>query len=294
MRNRVAFVLFTLFFASCAVALAAPPAKDGKSHDRYIRVLHNASGVPTALETAIVHCVPKDTTKTSPTVDLIGAVHIADSAYYEQLNREFQNYDAVLYELVASEKARTPRRSDPPGTSPLSMIQNGMKDVLALEFQLKGIDYTRKNMVHADMSPKEFAQSMESRGETVWTMIGRMFGYAMSQQAEAGDTNNFDLLAALFAKNRPLALKRVLADQFDRSQDSMAALEGPEGSTLISGRNQVALNVLRKQIADGKKKIAIFYGAGHLADLQKRLATQFDMVPAETRWLVAWNLKSKD
>ena len=39
------------------------------------------------------------------TVDLIGAVHIGDIAYYDELNKQFTQYDALLYELVA-----------PPGT----------------------------------------------------------------------------------------------------------------------------------------------------------------------------------
>ncbi len=50
-----------------------------------------------------------------------------------------------------------------------------------------------------------------------------------------------------------------------------AVLEGPKGSTLIGERNKRALDVLKKQIASGKKKIAVFYGAGHMVDMEKRL-----------------------
>ena len=99
------------------------------------------------------------------------------------------------------------------------------------------------------------------------------------------------MLLALFDKNRALALKRILAEQFDNSEGSLAALEGPAGSTLISGRNQVALDVLRKEIAAGKRKIAIFYGAAHMPDFQTRLRNEFGLTPVGTRWLVAWNLK---
>ena len=54
-----------------------------------------------------------------------------------------------------------PRPGDSGSNHPISLLQNGMKDLLELEFQLKGIDYTRKNMVHADMSPDQFAESMQ-------------------------------------------------------------------------------------------------------------------------------------
>jgi hypothetical protein len=70
-------------------------------------------------------------------------------------------------------------------------------------------------------------------------------------------------------------------------------LEGPGGSTLISGRNAIALKVLRKQIDDGKRKIAIFYGGGHMPDMDKHLRDDFGLVPVETRWLTAWDLKGK-
>src|SRR6187402_1049959 len=33
-------------------------------------------------------------------VDLMGVVHIADKDYYESLNKRFDTYDAVLFELV--------------------------------------------------------------------------------------------------------------------------------------------------------------------------------------------------
>ena len=168
-----------------------------------------------------------------------------------------------------------------------------MKDLLDLEYQLKGIDYTCKNMVHADMSPDEFAQSMQSRGESPWTMLGRVLAYGMAHENRADEVSGGDLLIAMFAEDRALALKRLLAQQFQQSDDALAALEGPRGSTLISGRNKVAIGVLRKEIAAGKKKIAIFYGGGHMPDFQKRLQDDFAMKPINTRWLTAWDLKSE-
>ena len=38
-----------------------------------------------------------------------------------------------------------------------------MTSALGLSFQLDEIDYTRPNLVHADMTPDEFAQSMRDR-----------------------------------------------------------------------------------------------------------------------------------
>jgi len=91
-------------------------------------------------------------------------VHIADQSYYDQLNREFADYDVVLYELVAPPGAKIPKPGSAKGGSPLSFMQRTMKDMLDLEFQLDTIDYEAKNLVHADMSPEEFAESMKRKG----------------------------------------------------------------------------------------------------------------------------------
>jgi hypothetical protein len=147
-------------------------------------------------------------------------------------------------------------------------------------------------MIHADMSPDQFAESMDKRGESAMTMLARMIGYELTRPAGSTDgADSGQLLLALLDNNRALALKRVLAEEFESSQGSLAALDGPGGSTLISGRNQVAIKVLRKQIAAGKRKIAIFYGAAHMPDLERRLRAEFGLKPVDTRWLVAWNLK---
>ena len=41
--------------------------------------------------------------KDGVTVDLIGAIHIADKAYYDKLNKLFTSYDSLLFEMVGGE-----------------------------------------------------------------------------------------------------------------------------------------------------------------------------------------------
>lgn len=57
------------------------------------------------LDTAVVTFKAKD----GATVDLIAAIHIGDSEYYEELNSRFKDYDVVLYELIAPEGTRLNR-----------------------------------------------------------------------------------------------------------------------------------------------------------------------------------------
>jgi hypothetical protein len=51
--------------------------------------------------------------------------------------------------------------------------------------------------------------------------------------------------------------------------------------------------VLRKELSAGKKKVAVFYGAAHMPDFQKRLHDEFNMSPVNTRWLTAWDMADK-
>lgn len=290
---KLPFVALVTWLVVGAVAAAAPPAGEAKdAKQSWIRLSRDDNGRPTALETAIVHCVPINGNRRMPTVDLVAAIHIADMAYYKRLNGDFKGYDAVLYELVATEATSVPRPGRSTENNPISFLQNAVKDVLDLSFQLDGIDYAAKNMVHADMSPEDFRKSMKKRGETALGMVARLLGYALTRESQSNDAvDSLKLLAALMDENRALALKRIVAEQLLESDDALAALEGPRGSTLISGRNEVALEVLRKQLAAGKRKIAIFYGGGHMPDFVRRLRDDFGLRPVETRWLTAWNLK---
>jgi hypothetical protein len=278
--------------AAAEAADAKPSGEESRAANaQFLRLLRDEDEAPLALQAAVVRHVPRDGDKRSPVVDLVSAVHVAEGDYYKGLNRDFNDYDVVLYELVAPQGTRVPKGGGR-SQSPVSALQRGIKTMLELEFQLEQVDYTAANMVHADMSPEQFAESMRRKGESMLSMFLRMMGHAMARQ-QAGGASDAQLLFALFDKNRALALKRVLAEQFQDMEGSLLAIEGKDGSTIISERNKVALEVLRKQIEAGHKKIAIFYGAGHMSDFQKRLADDFDLKPASTRWLDAWNLRSK-
>ncbi len=282
-------------FLSAAPALARTAEKSAeKSADAnsvFMQLRRDKDDEPLALQVAIVRHEPKNRKKPALVVDLVAAVHVAEEEYYDQLNREFAGYDAVLYELVAPKGTRIPKGGAAESQSVASSLQRGLKSMLELEFQLEQIDYTKDNMVHADMSPEQFAESMKRKGESMLGTFLRMLGHAMAQQQGAGATSDLELLMALFDKNRAVALKRIMAGQIQDMEGTLLAVEGKDGSTLISERNKVALEVLRQQIAAGNRKIAIFYGAGHMSDFQKRLGQDFGLVPTNTRWLDAWDLR---
>ena len=263
--------------------------EDDTSGFKFIRVRKNKKGRAETLETSVARYQSADS---NLTVDLIGAVHVADKGYYDKLNKLFREYDVVLYELVAPEGTRVPHGG---GRSrhPIGQMQQGIKGILDLEFQLEHVDYGPANLVHADMSPDEFAKSMKDRGESFIQILFRMMGQAAAQQGKGSAPSDAELLLALFSRNRSLRLKQIMAAQFEDLENQMSVFQGPDGSTLISERNKKALSVLTEQIAAGKKKIGIFYGSGHMPDMSKRLQHEFKLKPVSEEWLVAWDMSGK-
>ena len=263
---------------------------------QFIRVRRNEQNEPLALETAVVRYVRKDGEK-QVAVDLIGAVHVGDKSYYEELNKRFADYEVVLYELVAPPGAKIPKGGRGGKTSghPVGAMQDGMKSMLALEHQLDLIDYTAENFVHADMSPDEFSKTMADRGESFMQMFFRLMGQGAAQQA-TGKSNDLGMLMALFSRDRARLMKITMAEQFENLEGQMAAFDGPDGSTIITERNKKAFEVLERELKNGKAKIAVFYGAGHLPDMEERLVNDFKMKRAEegVQWVPAWSLERKD
>lgn len=256
-----------------------------KEASRFLRLRKNEDGKSVAMETSITRYESDRFPGVS--VDLIGVVHIGDRDYYEKLNKIFEQYDALLYELVAPEGAR-PVAGQSSG-SVVGGMQRMMKDALKLQFQLDIIDYSKDNFVHADMTPEEFSKSMSERGESFLQLFFRAMGQGMAQQG-AGNNSDLQMLMALTSRNRSTRLKEVMAKQFQQMEATMYALNGPDGTTIINGRNKKALDVMEQQIDKGKTRLAIFYGAGHLPDMEKRLEGDYGFRARGTKWLTAWDL----
>ncbi len=293
--RNISFVVLGVTLGLSARWLCGEPAQPTAETlpEKFIRLSRNDRGQPTSLETAVQSFVADSG---SSRVDLIGAVHVGDVEYYQRLNELFDEYDVVLYELVAPEGTRVPKGAGARNSSGIGFLQNGLKNVLGLEHQLSQIDYTKRHLVHADISPEAFAKSMEKRGESFFSMYLRMMGAGMAiQNQNAGKPSpEVSLLMALFSKNRDLQLKRAMAEQMEHMDVIVAAIEGEDGSTIIGERNNAALKVLRRELAAGKKKIAIFYGAAHLPDFAEKLQDDFAMQPEKLGWITAWNLSDKE
>ena len=254
---------------------------------RFIRVIRDDKNAAQSLDTAIITY----SNAAGITVDLIAALHIGEDTYYEGLNKKFEGYDSLLYELIAPKGVNSSAKEES-GGNVLSFLQRGIKDFLKLDFQLDKIDYSRPNFVHADMSPDEFAQSMKKRGESPLSMILKiMLKSSEIQKTNPGLSAEIGLMQILMDPNQKAVMRTLLAEQFQDLETLTQVLDGDEGSTILSGRNEVALKVLKDEIAKGKKSFGIFYGAGHMPDMEKRLIKEFAMSCRAHTWVPAWKLQ---
>lgn len=311
MRSRRSFqVVWLLPFFFVLLSIATASAKESKPEKKVDQTepqkiekltdfmrLSKTKGrrQPSSFDTAIVRFSDKNNSDETE-IDLVAAVHVGDKEYYEELNRIFKDYDAVLYELVAEKGTVLDKKSlkERKEGNLLSAFQSGMGETLELDFQLEHVDYTAKNFVHADLSPGEFANRASERGDLIQMLFRAIM--LSAKKGKEGQDNELKmqgkLFGTLFTSNQALALKRFFAKEMLNQLDDSVWIIGGEGSAIITDRNNAALEVLREEIENGKKKLAIFYGGAHLPEFAKSLEKDFKLKPVSVRWIIAWDLTS--
>ena len=270
-----------------AEAQDTPAGKKRANGSDFIRFMEDEE--KGKLEAAIIRYVHSD----GQSVDLIGAVHVGDTAYYDALNKRFESYDALLYEMVGNPEDLKDAEKLAGSDNPMRMLQRMVKTMLKLDYQLDAIDYTKDNFVHADLKMEEFIDLQDSRGENIFSLVQK----AMRKSAEEGNEElasqlQFDLapfIRALSSRDSASALKLLVAKQFDKAEELIDLIESDDGTAILTGRNDHIMKVLGEQLAAGKKKLGVFYGAAHLVDLERRLKSS-GYQEKKTDWLVAWDV----
>ncbi len=263
-----------------ALALGLAPASALAAPESYVRFAQGETPRDAGLQTAVAHF--RHPSKDVEIV-LYGVVHIADADYYARVQRDLDSYDVVLYEGVAPGK-EAPTAED----KSLGELQKVMGEMLGLTFQKDGIDYTRPNLVHADMNMDQLKEAMG--GSTI-----NPLGQVMSQdqlRAMAPMLKMAGQLGAMLMKANPAMqdnFKMMMGKQLGNADLSNALGEKATQAILVE-RNKVVMSVLAKQLETTTSgTIAIFYGAAHNPDFEERLgALGFEQT--SKRWMTAWKI----
>jgi hypothetical protein len=273
-------------FAALALVLglgSSASAQQTPEAESYVRFAPGARQDDGALQCAVATF--RHPTR-DQTVVLYGVVHIAEADYYARVQQDLDSYTTVLYEGVAP-GSQEPTEAD----KSLGDLQKVMGEMLGLTFQKDGIDYTRSNLVHADMNMDELKERLG--GGTINPM-----GQMLSEEQLKSMAPIFKLFAGfgkMMMKSNPELRDRTKA-QFAQQMAGadMGKLGGQMGErmarVILIDRNEVAMKVLGQQLEqqdDGS--IAIFYGAAHMPDLEQRLEAQ-GFTLTEKRWMSAWRM----
>jgi len=217
------------------------------------------------------------------TVDLYGVVHMADEEYYKVIQHDLDQYDTVLYEGI--KQGTTPNRE----TQTLNLIQNGMARLLGLQFQKDGIAYIGSNMVHADIDASTLERNLD--GEQLSPLQG-LFTPEQIENLKPIFTVLGALLNEYFKANPEIQsqMKFKFAQQISQA-DISAQLSPKMKKAIIDDRNQIVMDELKVQLKNKtKRRIAIFYGAGHNPDFAQRFLAQGWTRGAKT-WRTAWRIR---
>ncbi len=255
---------------------------DGLAGD-FIRV--KETGESAKLQTAVFG-YEKDGVR----VDLIGAIHLADKRYYSFLNKHFESYEVLLFEMVGGEHLGGGKKpavvEDAEGEDNLAglrVIYETMEKALGLTGQGALIDYFAENFVHADLTMAEFDALQEERGES---LLGFMIQAGIAAKKPSREPNSLNLMRGMLTGRADLVkleLMHIMAEG-DKQIDSLAG-----ENVIIGDRNAKCLEVLDQQVAAGKKNIGIFYGAAHFPDMERQLLEK-GYKQVSRKWLTAWRV----
>lgn len=267
----------------------------GETEHDYLRFVPGDLGEG-ELQTSIVTMVGDGGVR----VDLIAVVHVADGSYYRKLQKRFTTYDSLLYEMVKDDDVKPVPGEG--GDGLLTFFQRSLKDLLDLEFQLDAVDYTRRNFVHADLDPDTFYRLQKERGENIFSLMFKVLRADLLARQKGNPSAQVGLLQlalAFSSDDSARALKYLLAQQMENMEALLAGIEDTpsgEGSVIVAERNKKALEVLRRRLRAGEKKLGIFYGAAHMPDMEKRLVEDFKDLKLRRsgeKWLAAWSIRNK-
>jgi len=108
--------------------------------------------------------------------------------------------------------------------------------------------------------------------------------------AESAPLSRSPVAHALLNLDISSGLKMLLAEGMcaDSVADSLLG-EAAVHSVILGDRNAAAMVALTEALSSGAKSVAVFYGAAHLPDLERRL-TGMGMRRTGTAWLPAWSI----
>lgn len=229
------------------------------------------------------------------TVDLVGAIHVAEKDYFDGIKAHLDGLDCVLYEAVVPAKGSQPS----PHLALLRKAYRIMAGELGLAYQMEAIDYRALpgHWEHCDMTEDEVAECGGLLYRE-WVRNSRLYKDVIDAlDAEMdGAVLQVNTMRAtpggMFAPLKALAAKRLVHSAGNPLLQKVALLV-PDvilgSGVILEKRNAVVRSRLEELTSSAEgKRVGVFFGALHLPDLEKYLVGELGYEHAATRWLPAW------
>ncbi|MDZ4829473.1 MAG: hypothetical protein SGJ09_04650 [Phycisphaerae bacterium] len=178
-------------------------------------------------------------------------------------------------------------------------IQTKLAKALGLTFQLDAMDSSKANWQSSDMSIDQLEAKFAESGADASMLLGMLDGSSLLGKL-AG------LLLDMMGTSPEMQAmaKMLLVETLGAAEGAPGGLgAGAMGASLdklmkviLLERNAVVMKDLSAVIADRKdvKSVAVFYGAGHMHDLERRLSEELGYRPDETTWTAAMRVNPRD
>lgn len=176
-------------------------------------------------------------------------------------------------------------------------LQQQLADALGLEFQLNAIDSSKPNWRNSDMAADEVEARIAAAGGDADALFSMLDGSSMMSKL-AGMVLMFVKASPQMAATTKLMLLEAMTNADKIGEDAAPGAKGPMAQmnammkVIVKDRNVVVLDDLKKIIADepGIKSVAIFYGAGHMKDLEQHLVTDLGYKFDSEQWFPAMSV----
>lgn len=151
-------------------------------------------------------------------------------------------------------------------------LQRELARMLGLEFQLDRINYAQPAWVVSDMTLAQLEQAFKRRGVTDGMVQGSLRGGGLSGDAISTVMTILKFMDAASGGSASEAVKVLMVQVLGSKTAAQGDMLGEEGKVILDDRNEVVWADLQRRLGSAPpQRIAIFYGAAHMADFARRL-----------------------
>lgn len=252
------------------------------------------------LQTAVVTY----TNAVGVSVSLVAAIHSADPNHFRDIQARLAAYQLVLYEGWTEDPQEAARAPDSEMALARFLMDSSnavvtlLHDFLGFHHvdQWGAVDYLSANFLNVDMSSCDFARLCRERKEVLvqlgiaWTLLPR---YVLSMLIRSVPRSWEETCrplelprdwyqAARYLYTRESAEMSNLLGAYNASRDAWS-------NVTIHARNALIEQVLMQRILEGARECAIYYGAVHIPDLERRLWER-GFRKTNVDWIDCWDV----